>query len=128
MSSQVLGQNVALCNYLPEYENHTSIYCFPSTAPNQQGRCTLLTNELKNLKHSGSVIVVPHLPGYSYLLAPSSKNCTTLTYLSEAPSWIPNFDHSAELYLAEVSAPLIKGLLYFLPPRFMLISQLSGHL
>ena len=116
MSSQVLGQNVALCNYLPEYENHSNIYCFPSTAPNQQGRCTLLTNDLKNLRHSGSVIVVPHLPGYSYLLVPSSNNCTTLTYLSAAPSWIHNFDHKVELYLAKVNEPLMKDLLYFLPP------------
>ena len=113
MSSQVLGQNVALCNYLPEYENHTSIYCFPSTRPDQQGRCTLLTNELKNLKHSGSILVVPHLPGYSYILTPSSKNCTTVTYLSAAPSWIHNFKHAAELYLAKVIALLIKDLLYF---------------
>ena len=115
MSSEVLGPKVAFCNYLPEYENHNNIYCFPSTRPDQQGRCTLLTNELKNLKHSGSILVVPHLPGYSYILTPSSKNYTTLTYLSSAPSWIHDFNHTAELYLAKVNDPLMKRPIVFIP-------------
>ena len=113
MSSQVLGQNVALCNYLPEYENHSTIYCFPAPGTGQQGRCTLLTNELKNLNHSGGIIVVPHIPGYSYILIPSSKNCTTVTYLSAAPSWIHNFDYRAELCLAKVKTVLMKKIVFF---------------
>ena len=92
MSSEVLGPKVAFCNYLPEYENHCNIYCFPSTRPDQQGRCTLLTNELKNLKHSGSILVVPHLPGYQCCYSAQKVNRCTHFCLKIGAKLVQNND------------------------------------
>ena len=51
--------------YLPIYGEYTDIVYFP-VGETRDGKLTLLTNELKPLKHTGSCVPVPYyfvLPG-----------------------------------------------------------------
>ena len=115
MCSPVLGHNVAHCNMIPMYENYSRIICFPATGTGLEERCALLSDDLKHKNPSGDSLVVPHLPGHSYVLLPSSKDdqCT-LAYYDDVPTWLTNFNFRAELPLAKVDIVFVTYILIHL--------------
>ena len=116
MCSPVLGHNVAHCNMIPMYENYSRIICFPATGTGLEDRCALLSDDLKHKNPSGDSLYVAHLPGYSYVLLPSSKDdqCT-LAYYADVPSWLSNFNFRAELPLAQVYIVFVNYILFHIP-------------
>ena len=133
MCSPVFGRNVAHCNMIPMYENYSRIICFPATGTGLEDRCALLSDDLKHKNPSGDSLVVPHLPGHSYVLLPSSKDdqCT-LAYYDDVPSWLTNFNFRAELPLAKVDIVFVNYILIHIPGscwsrKFLLTFEFFGY-
>ena len=57
---------------LPIYGDYTDVLYFP-VGETREGKTTLLTNELKPLKHTGSYVPVPYLPQHDYVLLPGTE-------------------------------------------------------
>ena len=123
----------AHCNMIPMYENYSRIICFPATGTGLEERCALLSDDLKHKNLSGDSLVVPHLPGHSYVLLPSSKDdqCT-LAYYDKVPTWLSNFNFRAELPLAKVDIVFVNYILIHIPGscwsrKFLLTFEFFGY-
>ena len=99
MQSSKLG----LYDVIPIYGNYSKIISFPAPAGTHEGYCRLVTNEMKALNHSGGSIIVPHLPGYQYVILPNSEGDQgNITYSSVTPPIIFDFDFGMDIILSQV--------------------------
>ena len=88
--------------YLPIYGEYTDIVYFP-VGETRDGKLTLLTNELKPLKHTGSCVPVPYLPNHDYVLLPGTEGGSVrITYSEVIPHCLQNFAYLTELCTPEV--------------------------
>ena len=88
---------------LPIYGNHTDIVYFSAHKTCKDGTYTLVTNELKPLHNTGSVVPVPYLLGHDYVLLPGSeKGRINIRYHDVVPNYLQNFAFITELQKPEV--------------------------
>ena len=65
---------------------------------------SLLTNEMKPLHYTGSLVAVPFLPGHDYVLLPGDKDgFLRTTYYVAVPDCLQNFAYALSLNKPEVS-------------------------
>ena len=98
------ANKLGLCDVIPIYGNYSKIICFPAPAGIPEGYCRLVTNEMKHLNHSGGSIIVPHLPGYQYVILPNSEGDQgNITYSSVTPPIIFDYDFGMDINLSQVN-------------------------
>ena len=89
---------------LPIYGDHTDVFYFP-VGETCEGKIILLTNELSQLKHTGSYVPVPYLPKHDYVLLPGTEEGRVrITYSEVIPHFLQNFDYMTELCAPQIAA------------------------
>ena len=117
-----MAPNTELLVNVPIYGDHTNLLFFPSPQGHKevvfrilvilQSKChfiqyaskfTILTNEMKPLHFTGSLVPVPYLPGHDYVLVPGvNADYLRTTYSAAVPDCLQNFVYAVQLRQPEV--------------------------
>ena len=119
-----MASNTEFLVNIPIYGGHTNLLFFPSLQAHKEvlvhflpilqlhkcnfiqnvSKFTLLTNEMKPLKYTGSLVPVPFLPGHDYVLVPGVQDgFLRTTYSAAVPDCLQNFAYALSLRQPEVS-------------------------